>query len=80
MNRDEVDRLIRYHEVDRRFIDFIPVCKSWLTLEQRNRELEEALTAILGWRERDRNNMKDVMNYIEGIANKALNEAPDADR
>lgn len=39
-----------------------------------NESLKEALKKILGWRERDRESMGEIIHYIEGLASQALKE------
>ena len=41
-------------------------------LKAENQALKEALTKILGWRERDRESIGEVVRYIEELASKAL--------
>lgn len=38
------------------------------------KRLRTALTSILGWRERDRNNLGEVLVWIEDLARYALDE------
>jgi len=50
---------------------------TYQSLEDRDKEiacLREALKRILGWRERDRNDMAEVIRFIEDTASQALKE------